>query len=148
MSNEGTLKIEGTEVKVESESEWEESYFYDEYNQAFQITQRIINDNLDKELGENSNKKQNKDSNKNSKYNKIHNIIPFVGKRGTGKTSVMMSFSAMLENYNSNTRQDNQLYVFKDITSSKDCCSSLFLYSYPLSLGLPSLSICINIPYI
>lgn len=119
MSNEGTLKIEGTEVKVESESEWEESYFYDEYNQAFQITQRIINDNLDKELGENSNKKQNKDSNKNSKYNKIHNIIPFVGKRGTGKTSVMMSFSAMLENYNSNTRQDNQLYVFKDITEAK-----------------------------
>ena len=72
MSNEGTLKIEGTEVKVESESEWEESYFYDEYNQAFQITQRIINDNLDKELGENSNKKQNKDSNKNSKYKDVY----------------------------------------------------------------------------
>ena len=31
----------------------------------------------------------------------------------------MMSFSAMLENYNSNTRQDNQLYVFKDITEAK-----------------------------
>lgn len=117
MSNESILKIEGTEVKIEVESEWEESYFYDEYNQAFQSVQRIIDDNLDKKLKENLNENSNK--NVDSRYNKIHNIIPFVGKRGTGKTSVMMSFSAMLENYSGNARKNTQFYVFKDSNGEK-----------------------------
>ena len=117
MSNESILKIEGPEVKIESENEWRESYFYDEYNQAFQSVQRIINDNLDKKLKENLIEHSSKKA--DSKYNRIHNIIPFVGKRGTGKTSVMMSFSTMLENYSSSDRKNAQLYVFKDSNGDK-----------------------------
>lgn len=101
MSHKNVLKIEGTEAKIESGVELETSYFHNEYEQAFYSVQRIIRQNLKRKT--------------EYQYNKIHNIIPFIGKRGTGKTSVMMSFSAMLEQYNRRFSGESKYYRFENI---------------------------------
>ena len=75
------LQIEGIGAKKEKTEEADNSYFKEEYKQAFQVVQSIIEQNLKR-----------KDRRLTERY-QIHNIVPFIGKRGSGKTSAMMSFS-------------------------------------------------------
>lgn len=78
------LIIEGTEAKIETTEELEESYLKNQYKQAFQRVKEILRQNQ-------------KDGERNREQ--IQNIIPFIGKRGSGKTSAMMSFSGVLKRY-------------------------------------------------
>lgn len=69
-----------------------ESLFKDVYLRAFERTNEIIRQNeelLDNiRLGHTS-----------KKYREIYNIIPFIGGRGTGKTSAMLSFMEAIKDY-------------------------------------------------
>lgn len=85
MQQEDKLVIVGTQAKVEKFDEFESSYFKDQYQQAFQAVQDIIN--------------QNTIGSREKSYTKKQNIIPFIGKRGSGKTSAMMSFTGYLSEY-------------------------------------------------
>lgn len=101
MEKEKVLKIKGTEVRIESTEDIKEgSFFQDEYDQTFLVVQRIIDRNME------SREQYDKNC-------KIHNIVPFIGKRGSGKTSVMMSFSGILNRYYEERIQEKQYYVFK-----------------------------------
>lgn len=96
------LQIEGIGAKKEKTEEADNSYFKEEYKQAFQVVQSIIEQNLKR-----------KDRRLTERY-QIHNIVPFIGKRGSGKTSAMMSFSGMLERY-FEERQREQKFCFRGL---------------------------------
>lgn len=85
MQQEDKLVIVGTQAKIEKFDEFKSSYFKDQYQQAFQVVQDIIDQNT---IGL-----------KEKSYAKKQNIIPFIGKRGSGKTSAMMSFTGYLNEY-------------------------------------------------
>lgn len=85
MQREDKLVIVGTQAKIEKFDEFESSYFKDQYQQAFQAVQDIID--------------QNTIGSREKSYTKKQNIIPFIGKRGSGKTSAMMSFTGYLSEY-------------------------------------------------
>lgn len=105
MKRENVLKLGGTEARIESTEEIKRgSFFKDEYEQAFLVVQRIIDQNQ---------KMCGSSFSYDSKY-KIHNIVPFIGKRGSGKTSVMMSFSGVLSRYHEERIQDKQYYIFRN----------------------------------
>lgn len=78
----GILKIklgEEYKAKIEKFEEFENSFFKEVYDKARECTRDIINSKNGEKLHEN--------------YN---NIISFVGERGTGKTSAMLSFAGAL----------------------------------------------------
>ena len=85
MQQEDKLVIVGTQAKIEKFDEFKSSYFKDQYQQAFQVVQDIIDQNT---IGL-----------REKSYAKKQNIIPFIGKRGSGKTSAMMSFTGYLNEY-------------------------------------------------
>ena len=85
MQQEDKLVIVGTQAKIEKFDEFKSSYFKDQYQQAFQAVQDIIDQNT---IGL-----------REKSYAKKQNIIPFIGKRGSGKTSAMMSFTGYLNEY-------------------------------------------------
>lgn len=93
------LTIEGTESKLEQSDEFKTSYFCNEYHQAFMAVERIINHTLDR-----------KEKNKTS--SKIHNIVPFIGKRGSGKTSAMMSFANALNRHFDDVCKKQEIFTF------------------------------------
>lgn len=95
----GVLVIEGTESKVEETNSFEKSYFHNEYQQAIKAVERIINNTLDRKEREDISAK-------------IHNIVPFIGKRGVGKTSAMMSFANALKWYYDDIRKGRQVFDF------------------------------------
>lgn len=101
MKEDNILKIKGSEVRIETTEEIVEgSYFNDEYIHAFQVVQGIIDRNF---------------SRNPSSEMKIHNIVPFIGKRGSGKTSAMMSFSGILARYYKEQNSfEHYPYVFKN----------------------------------
>lgn len=85
MQQEDKLVIVGTQAKIEKFDEFESSYFKDQYQQAFQAVQDIIDQNTIGSI--------------EKSYIKKQNIIPFIGRRGSGKTSAMMSFTGYLSEY-------------------------------------------------
>lgn len=97
------LDIEGTESKIESFEKFEHSYYQNEYLQTFHIITSIL---------EAVNEKTSKGiRGKNSSYTQIHNIIPFMGKRGTGKTSVMLSFAQFLKEFSGNMEKYESFFL-------------------------------------
>lgn len=72
-------------VRIEKYDKLGESLFRDVYENAYRAIDTIVSSN---------NKKTNND------YEKYNNIIAFVGERGTGKTSCMISFAESLRNVN------------------------------------------------
>lgn len=81
---EKTLKIkigEEYKAKVETVGEFKDSMFKDVYEKAFDCIGSIL-----------------ADSSKEDSYEKYNNIVSFVGERGTGKTSAMLSVSGALKN--------------------------------------------------
>ncbi len=83
------LKVAGTGNKYETCEEFESSYFHEQYTQAITIAKNII---------EQSNRIQEM-SNQLYQNQEICNIISFIGGRGSGKTSAMLSFAGELQNF-------------------------------------------------
>lgn len=98
--DEVVLKIEGAESKLEEISDFRGSYFQNEYLQAFQIVNDIIEHSIQQ---------------KQKKRTQVQNILPFIGKRGTGKTSAMLSFRKALENYHRipKNRNEEPFFTFR-----------------------------------
>lgn len=83
------LKIEGPEYKLEQPEDIEHSYFRKEYRRAFEVVETIVRQTIQKQ----------KSASADAEQKPIQNIIPFIGRRGSGKTSAMMSFANLLEQY-------------------------------------------------
>lgn len=79
-------------VHFDEASQFETSYFSDVYENATNAVEEIVNDNRKKEkiVGERR---------KDQRVRSIANVISFIGRRGTGKSSVMMSFQDALRQY-------------------------------------------------
>lgn len=101
------LIIEGTESKLEQPDKFKTSYFCNEYHQAFMIVERIINQTLDRKE-------------KRGVLSPIHNIVPFIGKRGSGKTSAMMSFANALNNYFDDICKKQEVFSFYRKSNGKE----------------------------
>lgn len=83
-----SFKIRGIQKKVISDVE--ESFFYNIYMQAFQLIEHI---NKTNEASKNYKKhREEKCDYLQYELNDIQNVIAFTGRRGTGKTSSMLSF--------------------------------------------------------
>lgn len=95
----GILAIEGPEYKLEQDEEFRNSYFRHEYFQAYRVVETIVNRTLCRK----------------EDRSEIQNIVPFIGKRGSGKTSVMMSFVHSLNNYmaSANRKSGQRFYTMR-----------------------------------
>lgn len=88
-------KLVSNGVVCEESGEFEESIFSDVYKKAFKLMESIIEDNEEW--------KNWKRKNRNSAF-EISNIISFVGRRGTGKTSSMLAVAKALNDYSTEQR--------------------------------------------
>lgn len=92
-------------IKGENWSQFETSIFSDEYQKANELLKQIIeaNEKLDKrdELEVFCNE------------NQIVNVISFLGERGMGKSSAMLSFAFYLKNYSGCSIPENHPYYLK-----------------------------------
>lgn len=83
-------------IHYESQKEFLESIYRDVYKGAYESVEQIRIDNR---------KQEGKDYRKRKGRNvEIANVISFVGRRGTGKSSSMMSFCESLQNYSANRK--------------------------------------------
>lgn len=111
------LNIVDTGIHYESEEEFENSYYKYVYKQAF----RQLNDIIIKNKQANNSYVRRTDARFSGQgtgsvysYEKFSNIMTFMGKRGSGKTSVMMSFMGALKNYSGGIHvPDNKHAFFK-----------------------------------
>lgn len=88
------LKIDKSVIykfKIEKETEFTGSFFHDVYKQAENLLNDIIKPTNNKE-----NRKGKEDKAYTKVDNDFNNIIAFIGERGSGKTSSMISFSESL----------------------------------------------------
>lgn len=79
---------EAYKIKVEKDTEFETSFFYNIYERAQDAVNEICN---------NTNSSDDKLEEELYSRNEYSNIIAFMGERGTGKTSVMISFLQSLD---------------------------------------------------
>lgn len=84
------LKIGSSGSKTESIEDFKESYYAREYAHAFQVVKSIISQKINMRNQIHGERDE----------SEIFNIIPFIGSRGTGKTTAMCSFARALEQYN------------------------------------------------
>lgn len=121
LNNHIFLNINSTGPHYEHISEFETSLYRSTYKRAF----LQLNDIID-HFKENDKKVKsrlgdgyydNNITNADSNYEKFSNIITFIGKRGSGKSSAMLSFMGALKHYYSYKKMtDNKLfYEFKDM---------------------------------
>ncbi len=90
MKNEITICLDqANKIKYERLNEFEGSVFQDVYENAFRKVESIIKDNPWRERGV---------CGKEGSDEQVYNVISFLGQRGVGKTSAMLSFVRTLEN--------------------------------------------------
>lgn len=82
----------GLERKFEPVEEFDQSFFRDNYYNAFALTKNILERNRDMENDRKGKKAR------NAGQEKLYNMITFCGGRGSGKTSVMESVIKVLQN--------------------------------------------------
>lgn len=92
-------------IKYESFDEFESSFFKNVYKSAFVRLQNIINENEYMSLKAIGGKEE-------KRHQEFSNILTFIGKRGTGKTSAMLSFMESLKDYNRTRRFKNSQNMF------------------------------------
>lgn len=80
-------------IKYEELEEFDDSIFSPVYRQAAQITREIVEKNQEYH----NNPKKGGNAYRNNEQ--IYNVISFVGERGSGKTSCMLSFAEYLKDY-------------------------------------------------
>ena len=91
-------------VKYEDFRNFGKSYFKYVYTSAYEMVNNINNQHRKiLELQPCGNE---------SRYNEIANVLTFVGKRGTGKTSAMLSFMESLKDYDRNLSRCNKNEMF------------------------------------
>lgn len=97
-------------IKYEGISDFEDSLFSSVYRQAAEITREIIEKN--EEYHSNPRRKGNEYRNNEQ----IYNVISFVGERGSGKTSCMLSFAEYLKDYHriSDTAGARDYFIGRD----------------------------------
>ncbi len=90
-----------TTIHFEAPEEFEQSISYEEYQKAFTMTQQIVRSqqtNIGMGEGKGTERRN---------LEQIYNIITFSGPRGTGKTSMMLSFMEFLKDYCHNLTTGN-----------------------------------------
>lgn len=95
-------------AKYEFLNEFNESFFSDTYYNAFLLTEKLILRNKKYKIEKVNNSEYNNEKREYSIFseigednqNRIYNIIPFYGPKGTGKTSIMLSFINALSKLN------------------------------------------------
>lgn len=90
------LKVDGTGNKYENYKEFESSYFHEQYTHAI-ITAKNIIEQSNRIKGMPNQFYQNQE---------ICNIISFIGGRGSGKTSAMLSFAGELQDFWESKREE------------------------------------------
>lgn len=78
-------------IKLETIGEFEESIFADVYRRASNDVENILEDNKRVE-------QLHKDVRQFDEAEYCNNIVPFLGERGMGKSSAMLSFAYFLKN--------------------------------------------------
>lgn len=92
-------------IKYEEFYEFNNSFFKDVYNSAYIRLQDIINENEDVR-----NKKLR--GKKIKRHQEFSNTLTFIGKRGSGKTSAMLSFMESLRGYQDYEKQNDRQNMF------------------------------------
>lgn len=99
-----TLKIvlgEEYKIKVEKIGDFKDSIFKELYKKAFEKTKEILESN-----GNTSDNDKSECNSKNNQSDYYNNIMAFVGERGTGKTSSMLSVSNVLKKEDGKEEKD------------------------------------------
>lgn len=106
-------KLISNGVVCEELAEFEESIFSDVYRKGIDLIKTIIEDN--------ETWQKRKRGNGSSAF-EISNVISFVGRRGTGKTSSMLSLAEALKNYGSDQRYArlDKIMKFSGPTNSRN----------------------------
>lgn len=101
---ENILKIvlgEEYKIKVEKVDNFKESIFKELYKKAFEKTKEILESN-----GNTSDNDKSECNSKNNQLDYYNNIVAYVGERGTGKTSSMLSVSNVLKKEDGKEEKD------------------------------------------
>ena len=104
------------DVVIESSQDQSQSPFFLEYQQAREIISSIIEENINLEKETDSLRCTSHKSNCSIQDRRIYNIISFIGERGTGKSSVMLSVWNYLCDY---AHQENSHRLRADIGQSR-----------------------------
>lgn len=96
-------------IKVEEYKDFKESIFFEVYEKASALVKNTIEENE-------ANETKSEEANVFAEGNYICNIIAFIGKRGMGKSSAMLSFVYSLKN--SSYFPDKKFYVLPKIDMS------------------------------
>lgn len=98
-------------IKYESLADFSESFFADVYAKAFHMLESLLRENHDL-----SGTTRNRDQ--------IYNVIAFLGERGMGKTSAMLSFAATLEeNFSGKDGNSQEREILEKLVGPSDCVS-------------------------
>lgn len=92
-------------IKYEEFYEFNNSFFKDVYNSAYIRLQDIINESEDVRNKQLCGKKI-------KRHQEFSNILTFIGKRGSGKTSAMLSFMESLRGYQDYEKQNDRQSMF------------------------------------
>ena len=97
------------EIHFDEVSKFRKSFFSDVYENAVSAVEEIVSDNRRREkiVGERK---------KDQRIKSVSNVISFIGRRGTGKSSVMMSFQDALRQY---TNENYQCQRYNNIIFGK-----------------------------
>lgn len=104
------LKIESAGSKAENIEDFKKSYYASEYAHAFQVVKKIIAQQMNTR---NRIHRERHDS-------EIFNIVPFIGGRGTGKTTAMCSFAKALEKYYAYLKIGKEKYYYDYLLADDD----------------------------
>lgn len=85
------LKIHSSEIRIEEPAEFEGSYFREEYTHIFRVIEGIV------ERTKENRKRERDNVGSYCPDIHIHNIVPIIGRRGSGKSTVMLSVAGVLE---------------------------------------------------
>lgn len=109
------IEVNAIGIKYESVDSFKDSYFTNVYRTSYESVQDIIDRNM---------KFAQPDSLYKNKYNEFTNVLTFIGKRGTGKTSAMLSFMESLKKYDGDENLSNPknfYYGFRQKNLSFTC---------------------------
>lgn len=98
------LRIEGSESRVEKPEEFEYSYFQEEYKNILRAVWKVVESN------ENDRKRMDRarHSNRYRPDIRIHNIVPIIGRRGSGKSTILHSVAGLLHDRSGRNQEGSQ----------------------------------------
>lgn len=105
------LDVRMTEITIESPDQLKASYFRNEYQHIFQVIKEIIRGNRewdeDSTEGLRSRRKYRPDV-------RLHNIVPIIGERGAGKSSIMHTVMGYLMEYSNHSTKNSDDFSLSD----------------------------------